>query len=126
MFEFDYFIIGGILSYIFDTSINKVLYERCLNFSTQTIHLFHHIINFFLLFGWMSSNHLLLKYHICLVVYVLFLWRRDGRCFMTHYINTKCSIDGKFRDILYLLKIKDYQVAYTYISLIISLSRLYL
>ena len=126
MFEFDYFIIGGVFSYIFDTSINKDLYKTCSDISTQSFHLIHHIINFFLLFGWISKSRVLLKYHIYLTLCVLFLWRRDGRCFMTHYTNTKCSIKGYFRDILYALNLKEYQLTYTYVSLVISLSKLYL
>lgn len=98
------------LFYVMDVFTEKNKYTQCRD--TIKMHLllfFHHFVNTFVMFGWMSQNRILLSIFLIFPFIVALHWRlNDNKCIMTTTLNKNCGKkeDEYFHDILYLSGIK--------------------
>jgi hypothetical protein len=105
------FIILGLVSFILDIKTNDcIIYKK---YNTPLIYFnlyFHHIINIFLNFGWISDNPIVLKIYLVTPIIVLLHWKtNEGKCALTQHVNKICRNpdDEYLHDFLYLMGIKD-------------------
>lgn len=70
----------------------------------------HHIINCFLLYGWILDNPILLLIHILIAISVVIYWLLNSNlCDLTVDVNETCGWkkDSPFKDLLYMSGIKS-------------------
>jgi hypothetical protein len=114
----------GFLSYIYDINIDNH-YGNCKNnLNINFIIFIHHIISFYILFGWINNNNPTI-YLLTLIIVNLHWMTNNYKCFLTQSVNDFCGIDSNYylRDIAYFLGLKkNNKIYYGYlISIIIYL-----
>ena len=107
--DFYIFICLVIFSYVMDIATSNGIYKKCIHSPIFHIDLFfHHLINIFSQFGWLSSNIYVLYVYLTVPIVVLIHWKTNqNRCVLTERTNKMCDIpDGYFRDWMELVGIK--------------------
>jgi hypothetical protein len=107
--EFYIFICIVIFSYVTDIATSDGIYKKCIHshvFHTDLF--FHHLVNIFSQFGWLSSNIYVLYFYLTVPLIVLIHWKtNENRCIWTQRTNKMCDIpEGYFRDWMGLIGIK--------------------
>lgn len=107
---FDFFILA-LVGFILDIKTNNCIKEKKYKSNFIYINLyFHHLLNMFLNFGWISDNPIVLKTYLILPMIVLLHWKTNkGKCAVTQQANEICgnSENEYMHDFLYLLGIKE-------------------
>ncbi len=130
-----FIIIAAILFYITDVATMKGHYMDCKNrLRTHYVLFFHHVLNVFAQFGWLSNNkYILYMYLLITIVLILHWYINNNQCIITEYVNDECNIKKYtyFRDLVYLLgikKIKNYdtiRTTYLCFTLVIAFIKIY-
>jgi hypothetical protein len=77
------------------------------------IQIYHHLINNFLLFGWLFDKTPVLVFHLLICVSIIIYWMYNSKttklCFLTVKVNNICGwpIDKPFNDIISLIGLKS-------------------
>ena len=80
------------------------------NKSVYPILLLHHVINIFAQFGFLASDKRLLLLYVFAPIVTIAHWKtNNNQCVLTETVNRNCNLppDTKFRDIWYLLGVKN-------------------
>lgn len=130
-----FIIIAAILFYTIDVTTMKGHYMDCKNtLRTHYVLFFHHVLNVFAQFGWLSNNkYILYMYLLITIVLILHWYINNNQCIITEYVNDECNIKKYtyFRDLVYLLgikKIKNYdtiRTIYLCFTLVIAFIKIY-
>jgi len=105
------FLILGSISFILDIKSNDCIKKS--KYKTSLIYLnlyFHHLLNVFLNYGWISDDPVVLKIYLVLPLFVLLHWKTNNeKCAVTQHANYICGNPDEeyLHDILYLLGIKN-------------------
>ena len=76
--------------------------------SVYPILLIHHIINVFAQFGYLARDRKVLFFYIFTPFLVMLHWMTNGnKCALTEMVNKECGIDIRFRDLWFLLGVKN-------------------
>jgi len=111
----NYILLLGLISYIYDISIDNY-YNICKN--NLYIHfllLIHHIISVYIHFGWININLSNKKLYLLLLLLTIIHWKtNNNKCIFTQYINNKCNVDVNypFRNIIYFIGLKNNKFLY--------------
>ncbi len=98
-YEISLFFILGFTEFILDLIIYKDLYTNCKHLFTFYIELlFHHIIGFFIAFGWLSKNKYLLILYVFMNISVIIQWNvmkilGKGKCIISNNTNRICKLE---------------------------------
>ena len=91
----------------------------------------HHIINIFAQFGFLCNDKTLLTLYAVAPLLTMLHWQtNENKCFLTEYVNNTCGYNMYFRDIWYLLGVKDLKYysqihyAYLFVGWVIAIVKL--
>lgn len=105
------FLILALIAFILDIKTNDCIKEKRYKSAMIYINLyFHHLLNMFLNFGWISDNPMVLKIYLIMPIIILLHWKtNDGKCAVTQHANEICGNPENeyMHDFLYLLGIKE-------------------
>jgi hypothetical protein len=93
----------GVLFFLID--INTFSYCKR---EVYPVLLIHHIVNIFAQFGFLSNDKTLLSLYVVAPLLTMIHWKtNDNKCFLTELVNESCGYEMYFRDIWFLLGVKD-------------------
>jgi len=113
------------LVYKKDSILNKITILELL--------FFHHVLAFYLYFGWLSSSSFYLKLYVSLVLIVILHWLTNkDRCILTQIINWYCGYEDAepFHDIFWFIDLKSkkwydiFIICYLMVGLIIAMIKI--
>lgn len=89
---------------------NKKTYN-CINKKPKIakVLLLHHILNVFLMYGWLFDDKKINVIHILVVIGIIFYWKfNENKCNMTVEVNREClwNEDEPFNDLLNMIGLK--------------------
>lgn len=101
-------VIAGVVLFIIDIVTSPPGYYNCLDPTTGTAILLHHIINVYSQFGFLCSGFLLYGYLVTPLIVLLHWKTNNNKCILTEYVNDKCGFPNTeyFRDMWYLVGLK--------------------
>jgi hypothetical protein len=115
----------GIVFFLIDIST----FKYC-NTEVYPVLLLHHVLNIFAQFGFLVQDKKLLLLYLFAPILTILHWYTNGnKCFLTQYVNEKCNLHMRFRDIWYFLGVKNFSYyseahyLYLFICWIIALVR---
>lgn len=126
-----YFIFITLLEIILDFSSSDM--NKCIIRYPKIIpiQIFHHVIDCFLLFGWMFDNVNILSVHVlaCVGIMLHWYWQKDVQnlCFLTVEVNKLCKWpkDKPFNDFVAMLGLKNipnWNTTWSYLLVLIIVS----
>lgn len=104
------FILVILLEIILDFSMPETM--KCIRSHPEVAIklILHHVVNCFLLYGWILDNIILLWFHVLVSILVIIYWLSNSNlCDLTVDVNNVCGWkkDVPFKDLLYISGIKS-------------------
>lgn len=124
-------VVASFLTYLFDIVYSRKLYEQCMSDPTFHFNQFiHHMLCYFILFGWLADDFFFLSVHIIVVFLVLSHNDETSGCNMTRLFRKKCGVSDKnpFHSVHYYLGFNNLKGAwkmFLHLFMMISLFKMY-
>ena len=102
-------VIASIISYLIDT--NKECADKSHKLYANAVLFFHHFINIFANFGWLSNNKAILIFYLLTPIIVLIHWTtNNNKCMLTQLHNKLCNRNDskEFNDLFNIVGMKKY------------------